>query len=68
MTERTGFLATKRTAAVMLAAALLLGGSAHAQSASGGPLNFLNNIFTGSTPKGNQTANQPAPTSTFYHI
>jgi membrane-bound lytic murein transglycosylase B len=59
MTERTGFLANKRTAALMLATALLLGGNAHAQSSSGGgPLTFLNNIFTGSTPKGNQTANQ----------
>jgi membrane-bound lytic murein transglycosylase B len=68
MTERTGFLANKRTAALMLAGALLLGGKAHAQSSSGGgPLNFLNNIFTGSTPKGNQTANpatnQAAPTT-----
>ena len=45
----------------MLAAALLFSGEARAQSASGGgPLNFLNSIFTGSTPKGSQTANQPA--------
>ncbi|MDE2467657.1 MAG: lytic murein transglycosylase, partial [Bradyrhizobium sp.] len=62
MTERTGFLANKRSAALMLAAALLIGGRAHAQSSSGGgPLNFLNNIFTGSTARGNQTANQAVP-------
>ena len=59
MTRRTGFSAKMRTAAALLAAALLFAGEAHAQSSSGGgPLNFLNNIFSG--PKGNQTANQPA--------
>jgi lytic murein transglycosylase len=44
-------------AAVAAAAALLLSGPAHAQSSSGGgPLNFLDNLFTGTFSKGNQTA------------
>src|SRR5215475_14386440 len=50
--------------AVALAAALLLGGSAHAQS-SGNPFGFLGNIFTRSTSPDSRTATaapaQPAP-------
>jgi lytic murein transglycosylase len=57
MTKRTGRLARPPLGTLMLAAALLaagMGDQAHAQSASGGgPLNFLSNIFTGSTGKGN---------------
>src|SRR6185437_7501935 len=58
MTRPTGFSANRRAAtALLLAAALLCAGEAHAQSSSGGgPLNFLNNILTGPTK-----ANQPAP-------
>src|SRR6201996_1565057 len=56
MTKRTVFFANTRAAvAALLAATLLFAGEAHAQSSSGGgPLNFLNNIFS-SKP------NQPAP-------
>ncbi len=38
------------------AAALLLSGHAHAQSSGGGPLNFLDNLFSGTFSKGGQTA------------
>src|SRR5712691_10246112 len=58
MAEQTGRMANWRTAA--LAAALLLSGEAHAQSSGGGPLNFLDNLFTGAFSKGGQTA-PPAP-------
>lgn len=75
MTKRTGRLAKSQLRATILAAALLaagLGGEARAQSSSGGgPLNFLSNIFTGSTgkgnsggnPGGNPEANQAAPSA-----
>jgi len=46
-------MANWRTAA--LAAALLLSGEAHAQSSGGGPLEFLDNLFTGAFSKGGQT-------------
>src|SRR5712691_10910340 len=58
MAEQTGGMANWRTAA--LAAALLLSGEAHAQSSGGGPLNFLDNLFSGTFSKGGQTA-PPAP-------
>jgi peptidoglycan lytic transglycosylase B len=57
-------MANWRTAT--LAAALLLSGEAHAQSAGGGPLNFLDNLFTGTFSKGGQTAppaSQPGSTA-----
>src|SRR5712692_10222721 len=61
MTRRTGSLAKARTAAAIIAAALLVCGEARAQSSSGGgPLGFLDNIFTGSLSKGSQTA-PPGP-------
>jgi peptidoglycan lytic transglycosylase B len=53
-----GRMANLRTAAVALA--LLLSGEAHAQSSSGGPLNFLENLFSG---KG-QTPDTPRPGGT----
>ena len=57
MAQRTEPLANKRTSAVIIAAALLLCGEARAQSSGGSGLqNFLDNIFTGSIEKGNQTA------------
>ena len=60
MTERTDRMANWRTA--MVAAALLLSGQAHAQSSSGGgPLNFLDNLFTGAFSKGGQTTPAAAP-------
>jgi lytic murein transglycosylase len=53
-------MANWRTA--MVAAALLLSGQAHAQSSSGGgPLNFLDNLFTGAFSKGGQTTPAAAP-------
>jgi lytic murein transglycosylase len=53
-------MANWRTA--MVAAALLLSGQAHAQSSSGGgPLNFLDNLFTGAFSKGGQTTPATAP-------
>jgi membrane-bound lytic murein transglycosylase B len=62
MAEWTGRMANWRTAA--LAAALLLSGEAHAQSSGGGPLNFLDNLFTGAFSKGGQTAPSPGPGGT----
>src|SRR6202158_4119539 len=57
MTRRTEPLAKVRTGAVIIAAALLLCGEARAQSSGGGgPLGFLDNIFTGSLSKGGQSA------------
>jgi len=57
MTRRVGLLAKRRNSAVIIAAVLLLCGPARAQSSSGGgPLNFINNIFTGSLSKGSQAA------------
>ena len=56
MTRRTEPLAKVRTGAVIIAAALLLCGEARAQSSGGGPLGFLDNIFTGSLSKGGQGA------------
>jgi membrane-bound lytic murein transglycosylase B len=57
MAQRTEPLAKVRTSAVIIAAALLLGGEARAQSSgSGGFRDFFDNIFTGSISKGNQTA------------
>ncbi|MBV9562373.1 MAG: lytic murein transglycosylase [Bradyrhizobium sp.] len=44
--------------AAVVATLLLMGDVAHAQSSSGGPLNFLGNLFTGST-RNDQAA--PAP-------
>jgi membrane-bound lytic murein transglycosylase B len=61
MTRRTVRLAKGRTGAVIVAAALLLGGEARAQSSSGGgPLGFLDNIFTGSLSQGNRNARPAA--------
>src|SRR5882724_11431052 len=65
MAEWTIRMANWRTAA--LAAALLLSGEAHAQSSGGGPLNFLDNLFTGAFSKGGQTApstSQPSAAQT----
>ena len=42
--------------AAVAAAALLLSGHAHAQSSGSGPLNFLDNLFSGTFSKGGQTA------------
>src|SRR6202158_1497278 len=57
MTRRTEPLAKVRTGAVIIAAALLLCGEARAQSSGGGgPLGFLDNIFTGSLSKRGQSA------------
>ncbi|HVX78072.1 MAG TPA: lytic murein transglycosylase [Bradyrhizobium sp.] len=57
MTRRTGPLAEKRAVVAMaLAAALLVGGGAHAQSASN-PFSFLGNIFTGSISNDSRSAN-----------
>jgi membrane-bound lytic murein transglycosylase B len=54
MTRRMEPLAKLRTGTVILAAALLLGGEARAQSSGGGPLSFFDNIFTGSISKGSE--------------
>ncbi len=49
---------------VALAAALLLSGEAHAQSSGGGPLNFLDNLFTNPLSKGGQSSpSTPQPGS-----
>src|SRR6476620_11349454 len=56
MTGRMKHLASIRTAAAMIAAALLLSGEAGAQPSSGGPFSFFDNIFTGSVSKGGLTA------------
>jgi membrane-bound lytic murein transglycosylase B len=57
MAGRSGKLLLAHTGAVVIAAALLVSGQARAQSApSSGPLNFLDNLFTGTFSKGNQTA------------
>src|SRR6266705_1207486 len=55
MTRPTKPLASRRTGAAMIAAALLLSGEACAQTSSGGPLSFFDNIF-GSPLKGSQAA------------
>ncbi|WP_291685993.1 lytic murein transglycosylase [Bradyrhizobium sp.] len=56
MRRRTGRLAKLRTGAAVMAAALLVFGQAHAQSSSGGgPLDFLDNLFTGSLSRGSQS-------------
>src|SRR5450432_3881434 len=55
MTRRTGSLASVRTGAVILAAALLLVGEANAQSSGDGISNLLGNIFSG------QKSSTPAP-------
>jgi membrane-bound lytic murein transglycosylase B len=53
---------TAMVAAALLLAGQLLSGQAHAQSSSGGgPLNFLDNLFTGAFSKGGQTAPAAAP-------
>ena len=57
MARPTELSINRRAGAVVIAAALLLSGEALAQSSSGGgPLNFLDNLFTGSLSKGNPTA------------
>jgi membrane-bound lytic murein transglycosylase B len=57
MTRRVGLLAKRRNSAVIIAAALFVCGAARAQSSGGGgPLNFFDNIFTGSLSKGSQAA------------
>src|ERR1700737_2061546 len=65
MMRRTGRLASRGTSAVVIAAALLVCGAARAQSSGGGgPLNFFDNIFTGSLSKGSRPARsgrRPAP-------
>ena len=59
-------MANWQTSAILLIAALLVSGEAQAQSSSGGgPLGFLDSLFTGSLSKGGQAAPQPgssAPT------
>ncbi|MGB9117631.1 lytic murein transglycosylase, partial [Bradyrhizobium sp.] len=55
MTRRTGRSAIGHTGALILAAALVWCGPARAQSTGGGPLDFLGNIFNGSSSKGGQT-------------
>jgi membrane-bound lytic murein transglycosylase B len=52
-------MANLRTAAVALA--LLFSGEAHAQSTGGGPLNFLDNLFTGAFSKGGTAPATPGP-------
>jgi membrane-bound lytic murein transglycosylase B len=54
-------MANLRTA--LAALALLLSGQAHAQSSGGGPLNFLDNLFTGTFSKGSQAPAAPGPGS-----
>jgi membrane-bound lytic murein transglycosylase B len=54
-------MANLRTALATLA--LLLSGAAHAQSSGGGPLNFLDNLFTGTFSKGSQAPAAPGPGS-----
>jgi membrane-bound lytic murein transglycosylase B len=66
MAGRAGKLLLAQTGAVIIAAALLVPGQARAQSApSSGPLNFLDNLFTGTFSKGNQASpaqpGNPAP-------
>jgi lytic murein transglycosylase len=63
MTRGTEPLAKLRAGALVLAAALLLGGKASAQSSGGGPLSFFDNIFTGSISKGSQSAPSGQPPS-----
>ncbi len=56
MTRRTGFLANGRTSAIIVAAALIACGGAHAQSSGGGgPFSLFGNVFTGSLSSGGQT-------------
>src|SRR5258706_10370103 len=59
MTQGAKQLASRRTAAAMIAAALLLSGEACAQPSSGGPLSFFDSIFTGSLSQGSHTAPSP---------
>jgi membrane-bound lytic murein transglycosylase B len=54
MTQASGLWANRAVGAVMMAAALLVGGEVRAQG--GGPLGFLDNIFGGSSPKSGQAA------------
>jgi peptidoglycan lytic transglycosylase B len=54
MTRPTDLAAKVRTGAVILAAGLLFCGQASAQSSGGSPLDFLGNIFSGSSSKGGQ--------------
>jgi membrane-bound lytic murein transglycosylase B len=61
MTRRTGPSAKLRTGAAIMVAAFLLCGEARAQSSSGGPFSFLDNIFTGTLSKGAQTAPSGQP-------
>ena len=57
MTRRRGHLANRRNSVVLMVAALLLSGEARAQSSSGGgPLGFLDGIFTSSPSRGGQAA------------
>lgn len=57
MTRRTGLSANRQTTAAIVAVALIACGGARAQSSGGGgPLGFLDNIFTGSLSKGGQAA------------
>jgi membrane-bound lytic murein transglycosylase B len=58
MAERMGRMTNWRTLAV--AATLLLPNHVHAQ-AGGGPLNFLDNLFTGAFSKGGSTSGQATP-------
>src|SRR5438105_3185889 len=72
MAGRMGILANRRTTtAAIVAGTLLACGGARAQSADGGPLKFLENIFGGSASKsqaappgepGSLPQTQPAPT------
>src|SRR4029453_7054263 len=60
MTRRTERLASRRTGAAMMAAALLVASEAWAQPSSGdGLLSLFDNIFTGSFSKGGQAARSP---------
>src|SRR5438552_5493268 len=72
MAGRMGILVNRRTTtAAIVAGTLLACGGARAQSADGGPLKFLENIFGGSASKsqaappgepGSLPQTQPAPT------
>jgi membrane-bound lytic murein transglycosylase B len=66
MTRPAGLAATVRTevAATMVAAALIACGGAQAQPSGGGPLGFLDNLFTGSLSKGGQTPSPATPPGT----
>src|SRR5256886_7156529 len=65
MVRRMELSMNRLTCAVLVAAALLFAGRAHAQSSSGGGLqNFFDNIFPGTISKGNQTAPSGQPPGT----